>query len=74
MNTLIHMIALVMCLWATWWFLDNNMAVIGFGVAGVDLILVLWLMQSIVEDMGDATSEFRAKRRGKHTRQGRGQS
>lgn len=72
MNALIHMIALVMCLWATWWFLNNSMAVIGLGVAGLCLVLVLWLMQSIVEDMGDAVEEYRTKRRGKKSRQGRG--
>jgi len=72
MNVLIHTIAVLMTVWATWWFLDNSQAVVALGVAGVALLLILWLLQSIIEDVTDATSEFRAKRsRGKQSRAGR---
>jgi len=74
MNVLIHLIAVLLSTWATWWFLDNSQPIVAVGVAGVALLLVLWLLQSIIEDIGDASSSFKARRgRGKQARIGRQQ-
>ena len=72
MNTLIHLIAVLLMTYATWWFLDKNAPVVALGTAGVGLMLMVWLLQSIIEDVTDATNSLRIRRgRGRQSRIGR---
>jgi diacylglycerol kinase len=69
MNTLIHLIAVLLATWATWYFLDKDNPVVALAIAGVGLLLILWLLQSIIEDISDASSGLRSRRgRGKNPR------
>lgn len=63
MNVLIHLVSILLTTWSISWFLDHNLDVIALGVAGIDLLLVVWLVQAIIEDVGDAASSFRSGRR-----------
>lgn len=71
MNSLIHLITVVLLVWATWWFLDRNQEVVALGVAGITLLLLLWLMQAIIEDVSDARASYQSKNRGRKARAGR---
>jgi hypothetical protein len=71
MNSLIHLIAIVLTIWATWWFLSHNSEVVAFGVAGITLLLMLWFVQAIIEDVSDARSNYQTRRRGRKPRAGR---
>ena len=71
MNVLIHLIAIFLTTWSILWFLNNSSQIIALGVAGIDLLLITWLVQAIIEDVGDASSSFRSRRHGRESRHGR---
>jgi hypothetical protein len=71
MNVLIHMVAILLTTWSVLWFYSNSSPVIALGVVGIDLLLVIWLVQAIVEDVGDASSSFKSRRRGGRSGYGR---
>ena len=53
MNTFIHIIALALLFWFSWWLFDRGESLPGMAALGVGLVFIAWTIQAAVEDMGD---------------------
>lgn len=49
---LIQLVAILASIWLTWWLFDNIGQALGVVGIGLVLMLFLWMLEDIAEDMG----------------------
>ena len=71
MNTLIMLIAILLMTWLAYDFFNKSAPVLGLAMIGVALLIILWALQAIIEDIGDAIEGVKKRRSTRSGRQGR---